>query len=421
MEGQDQSQWRYIPVAALLEEVTLTSPELEDTVVEAMERAHMDVASPALIGDNEKPRMLKLTAWIAHGGSKPNGNRQGFRSEDLEQRVNEGLFGAPYFGMVDFNHQFDSLGVWYSAKWEYDPKAEEWGILAEGALFAWRYAEITDRLLAMQARNGFIDVSMACIGLGYEMAEDESGPFEIISRPVFFTTSVLDVAPADKDARGLGTEDPEQTQADRERTLTTASTNMEESMDETILERIAEMISQASEDNSAALSTLVTASERVPVLEAEVATATDRIAELEEANAAVAADLEAAQTAADEATITLETVRAELEAANTELEELRQFRADVETREADEARAELRETRLGALPEAARNALETMEEAKRTRLEDRWLDMDEAEWDLTLAALKVGSRKSKEQMSREEGLIPGLSDSIGGKYAIDRL
>ena len=74
------------------------------------------------ITESGLPRMLKITAWIAHAGPA-NRNRDAFLAEDLQEVVNNDLFAPPYLGMVDFNHDFFPYGAWYSARYEYDPKA----------------------------------------------------------------------------------------------------------------------------------------------------------------------------------------------------------------------------------------------------------------------------------------------------------
>jgi hypothetical protein len=42
---------------------------------------------------------------------------------------------------------------------------------------------------------------------GIEIGTDADGSYYVLRNPIFFTTSVLDVDPADTDARALGTED----------------------------------------------------------------------------------------------------------------------------------------------------------------------------------------------------------------------
>jgi hypothetical protein len=417
----DSEKMRLIPVRAHVEEVEVDSSELREAVNSAIQRASADTAAVSLIGDNEKPRMLKITAWIAHGG-KPNRNRQAFVAEDLEKRVAEGLFRAPYFGMVDFNHDFDAYGVWYKAEYLYDDKAGEYGILAEGAIFAWRYQDLADKTLAMMSRQGFVEVSMACQGLDYEFAEDDAGYYEIIRNPVFFTTSVLDVPPADKNARGLATEDEQQSSEERKQELLTASADTPEEdniMDEKLLEAINAAIQAAAEENRAALTELVAAATELPGVKAALETAEASVKELTE-------KLEAAESTKDEAEVKFNAINEQLEKANEELEALRKFKQEIDEANAEKERTERIEARVAELPESVAKALADMDEAKVERMKNRWAEMDDEVWADTLEGFKAAAKgetkkETLEDKSRREGLLILTADMNEGEFAIDKL
>jgi hypothetical protein len=162
---------RELIVTAKVEEISSTFETVDDLLAsltspaaDCLTKAYKE-AELSPMGDNGKPRTLKLTAWIAHA-PKPNLNRDAFNEADLQKAVENGLFQAPYCGMVDYNHDFTAYGAWYSAKYAFDPVAGQQGILAEGFIYAWRYTELADLMLAMQQRQGHIDVSMACHAFG---------------------------------------------------------------------------------------------------------------------------------------------------------------------------------------------------------------------------------------------------------------
>src|SRR5258705_11251306 len=92
--------------------------------------------------ENGKPRMLFMNAWMAHEGRNLNGDA--FVNEELRQRVREGLFVPPFAGMIDLDHDFTARGFWYKAAYAFDEQANKWGILATGAVWAWRYPELAD-------------------------------------------------------------------------------------------------------------------------------------------------------------------------------------------------------------------------------------------------------------------------------------
>jgi hypothetical protein len=398
-------------------------PEVELVLAKALRLAGFhEAASP--IGDNGKPRMLKLTAWIAHAG-KPNKNRDAFTAEDLKEAVDNGLFKAPYFGMVDYNHDFNSYGMWYDAKYLFDNETGEWGILAEGALFAWRYSELADKMLGEQHRLGKIRVSMACMPQGVEFGEDGDGNYNVLRHPIFFTTSVLDVPQADAGARALGTEDTSQPSEERELLLSISSAQTdltlesahhsidleEENMD---MEQLMETLRAALAENQAQFAEVFAAVARVPQLESELATATESLTEA----TARATTLEAELA---EARVAQETATAALAEANTELETLREFRATAEAAQAEVALQELREARLSELTEAARSVVESKPEETREMLIARWVKLETEDWEAIRDSLNLAKIGKYEAATTREGLLAGGASNSGETtFEIDR-
>lgn len=419
----------------------------------ALEKAGHKTAAEPMVGENGKPRMLQLTAWIAHAG-KPNRNGQAFLEEDLNAAVEKGLFSAPYFGMIDFNHDFSAYGVWHRAKYAYDPVAEEFGILAEGALFAWRYKDLADKLLATMQRHGHIDVSMAAIPEDIEFREYEDGSgrrYEVLRKPVFFTTSVLDVKPADPNARGQASENPEDTSQGREDKLTRAfevppSSNVwqevdvlqlwesdlasilvednrdekeeEDSMNlEQLLAAVKAAVGEGNDELRDDLRDVFDRASRLSEVEASLAAAEEAVESLTEAREGLEGDLETTRLAMEEA-------QSALSEMTEELEELRKFKADVEEEIAAEAAAELREDRLESLTESARARLEAKDEEVREKIIARLVEADEDEFEALVDMLNTATRKdereSYEERARREGTLAGVAGEGEGAYAIDK-
>lgn len=161
-------------------------------------------------GPDGKPRMLVISAWMAHEGRNLNGDA--FVKEELQNVVNAGLFAPPYAGMIDDDHDFTARGYWYKTSFAHDQVAKKWGILATGAIWAWRYADLAERLLKDMGSRGLIDVSMSVIAGHTEVTSVYPGTqgekTKVLHNPVFFTTSLLSVPPGDKFARGKVAENP---------------------------------------------------------------------------------------------------------------------------------------------------------------------------------------------------------------------
>jgi hypothetical protein len=380
------------------------------------------------VGENGKPRMLKITAWICHA-DKVNNNRFMLTAADLQAAVDDGLFSAPYFGMLDFNHDFRSWGVWYSAKYAYDSVAGAYGIIAEGVLFAWAFEWLADKMLAMQERNGHIDVSVAVFTDLLETAEDEKGQYVVLHRPVIAATSVLDETPADPFGRGIGTEEDSDVSDDRELQLAvsaagndlTVETPEEEIMDEKTLELLVAAFSGVvAEENQKQFAPLIEAAQRLVMVEKELETATAALALTEEKVKTLTGEVEQFRTASEQDKLVLETANSNLETAATELEELRQFKASVEADKLAAESAKVRDERMGQLSEVARANLAKLDTEAQERLASRWEKLDEDEWKLTLSSLN-GTVGRYEAASYRQGELPTFGSHLGGgEFEIDK-
>lgn len=428
-QGIDPQNVVYLPGQATVEEVDASADSafVNSVTVALQINEAVHKATPSMIGENEKPRMLKLTSWLVHAGY-PNDNRDGFLAEDLQKRVNEGLFGAPYFGAVDFNHDFDPRGVLYNAEWAYDEKAEGWGIRVEGAVFAWKYPDLADKLLAEQTRLGHIRTSAAWVSKDIEVAHtEEGGRYWLHRDPIFFCHSVLDVDPADPHSRAIGSEDIEETEQERKELLSRASkgrveaidNTREDLMDEKILEQIEALLEEQGADLRAVMATALEAAEQIPQVRTDLEAAQTSVTEL-------TATKETATATLDEANTTIAAQTTEIESFNEELETLRAFKAERDA-EVEEARvATLKEERLAALPEGFVEALNKGEEASKERMIARYVEMEEEEFTAYAAALAAAIPSKGEgtegftEKSKREGLLSGVKDRAEGSNRISK-
>jgi hypothetical protein len=379
-----------IPFRAQVTSVAETDPTYETFAMHAMELAaksgKMSAAEVSPIGANGKPRMLALSAFIAHT-DVANRNGSGFIRSDIEEVVAAGMFQAPYMGMIDYNHDFRAYGAWYEASLMYDPKAKQYGIYAKGAMFAWAYPELADRMLAMQQRNGFIDVSIACIPKAWEEGQTADGSAVTwLRNPIFFTTSLLDIPPADPHAQGVGSEDPAMTEEARQNALIARASLEEQSMNP----------DEQKPDNA----------------ETENAGADPKPDEKpvnDQALSAAEAEIETLKVALAAA----ETALTALQAENVELAN---FRMRMETKHAEDlaaaqaaeatAKAEaIKAARLADVPEAVKEDMLTPEKAS---LLESWITMSDEQWALTKSLFEkaaAAGRKSRVNASEDEGKL----------------
>lgn len=429
-----------VPAEALIEEMGTETSELTE-VLEASFKAAGQAAAVSPI-QNGKPRMMKVTAWMAHADIF-NRNQHGFKKEDIDEVMEGNLFAPPYLGMIDFNHEFEAHGAWYSAKLAFDsrPHVQAWGIMVEGAVWAWRYQELANIMLANMQRNGFIDVSMVCIPADVERGTDKKGNDGLwLRKPTFFTVSLLDVSPADKHANGIVSEDDGSTVESRESDLLNvvesnlqiAATwkldpskikvaNQEDVMDlDQIVNRLKDVFAAELTVETTEIKALLTQiTDELTRVQAEATEKDQTIADLTAAKIAAEGKLADVEMALSVATESL----GDLTVKVTELEA---FKAEKDSEANAAAKNALTETRLAQLNEDVRAKVEEMPEAERAVTIARWVEASEDEWTTTVAMLNglsntKGSRKSYLARSEKEGRLSSTSDAgADGEYRVSK-
>jgi hypothetical protein len=398
-----------------------------ETVLPSL-RVAMETARPDLMQDGH-PTLQHMVAWLCHEGV--NQNRLAFLDDDLAAAAAKVTPQTPL--VMDFNHSAVSfmswdpqcIGVWYKAERAWDPDAKDgagaWGILAQGVMFAWLFPDLADLVLAEQARNGRVEYSMACISGRIEYGTDTIGTYEIAREPVFFTLSLLDVPPADADARGFahesGPADEAEIEAMRIKAQSPAS-----------LANLAQVAAARGTDGAAVEDSLMNEE-----LKALLAGLEDRLQQqftqavdsLFESHRAEVAEL---QTQLDEVTtartalvaeaesLTARVAELELEASNlTEvLEQIETARAEQEAAAEAERIATRLAQRIAALPEAVQKAHTARSDERKARLEAKWASMSDEDWTeylqdelLAGAEARTASRHvTFAERSAREGALP---------------
>lgn len=429
--GTNPDDVRFFKCAAQI--VELEQDELTDP---DMVIANQEVGGPPLMNSEGKPTIMKVVAWMAHEGV--NRNRQAFVRDEL-QDVAPTLFREPNFGVMDYNHSAVAyfsddptvVGLWYRVEYRYDDKAKKYGLLASGILWSWLFPNEADTLLADQVRNGFINFSMAAIPGHIELAEDESGAYEILHEPIFFTVSALDVKPADADATGIGSEAVEDSEEIIRNKLVamasahpwqTAKANDNNSIEgvtmktfEEALQMVEELYNRVGEGitpGQEAITEFANTIKEFAGLNAELE------AHLEEANKSVESlttQLSEVSTARDAAVAHAEQIAETNTALEAELTDLRAFKAEIDAAKEIEKAAEALAARKSKLPALYLEIHNKKEDEIRGKIEARWSAMSDEEFDLYVEELtgfdQSEVRVSYLDRSRREGVLPNFSGS----------
>lgn len=378
-------------------------------------------AAPSMVVDG-KPRMIHISGFIAHEGF--NNNRDGFVAEELQAVVeSKRLFKGAYAGILDHNHSLNPIGYWYDAEYTFDPQANKNGILAHGAIWAWRFKETSDLLLAEQVRENKINISMACLSKDVEPMQTETGLMgSILHQPIFVATSVLTEAPpADFYGRAVIEDESGKTSTyDRGKLVSKVAmsshnnnNNMEvELMDkEELMNAIHEALGKSDESVVEKVKDVIEASvsefkTELISKDTSLTEATNKITELEatiaELNGA-AEDKDLTFSALKDQHDTLETKVAELEA------ELSVYH------EAEEATrvSELRAARLAQVGTAIHAKLDDMDEEKKESLISRWAALSDEEWAVRVEELNLASQSGEEPHKPvKPGVFPNVSPAI---------
>lgn len=336
--------------------------------------------------ENGKPRMLFINAWIVHEGRNLNGDA--FVSEELKERVNQGLFSPPFAGMIDLDHDFTARGFWYKANYAFDEKANKWGILATGAIWAWRYKDLASFMLQEMAEDGFVTVSMSAIAEMVEPTFTYAG-FEgqktmIRHNPVFFTSAVLTVPPGDPDAKG---------------TVTTASEDTSKEADKA---SSSDLTSRAIEDFSEI--TISNQESKMDNKELEALKATN--AQLQQEIADLKVKLTEAEVNLKAVSDIRTTVEQELETVKSDLKVFK----DKEAAEAEKNKAEAEkkkfESRLAEVPDVVRENLE--KHPNKELVLAKWKDAPDGDWDIIKQGFALSHQAAPTYLTRskEEGKLP---------------
>jgi hypothetical protein len=397
--------------------------ETNPDFVRNFKMSYDEAAGP--IGKDGKPRMLLITTWMAHEGRNLNG--QVFIKVELEQKVRDGLFSPPHAGMIDFDHDFDPRGFWYNSSFAYDQNAEKWGIILNGAIWAWRFDELSNMLLAEMQREGFINVSMSALPGSLEVTHNYPGfedeRTEILHNPVFFTTSVLDIPPADPDAKGTATEEAEEDLlgtppvASDDNTLSVSDVLIpeHEAGDVLVLAGHANDGNQGGQEMDKELDILrqelEDAKTKLDETEASKAEVESQLGDAEKAKIELAEEIDTMKVKISELEVALQSVNemkeqleAELAQVREELEKAREIIATFEAEKAEREKEARFQSRMAELPDVVKKNLEAHEDSE--VLTNMIRDAEEDQWAVT--------RKYFDIAVTEGTNYTGRSDKEGG-------
>ena len=364
-------------VAAVVVEPTEEDYEELDTVTKGFFAANAPF-------ENGKPRMLFMNAWIVHEGRNLNGDV--FVAEELKARVDQGLFSPPHAGMIDLDHDFVARGFWYKANYAFDDKAKRWGIYAVGAIWAWRYKELADVMMAEMKHDGFVYVSMSAIAEIVEPTFTYPG-FEgeksyIRHNPVFFTSAILTVPPGDPDAKG---------------TVDIIAKTINSGSDLNV-SRADNDVKQVTNNNGVNTMT----DKEIEALQATCAQLQQEIADLKvklteaEVNFKAVSDIRT-------------TVEKELETVKAELKVFKDKEAAEAEKNKVEADKKKFETRLGEVPDVVRENLN--KHANKELVMAKWRDASDEDWDTIKQGFSlIPAAATYLTRSRDEGKLPVVND-----------
>lgn len=428
-----------VPVEAQIIRADADSLSSKETALVAQ---FEEAGGPPLITDG-KPTVIRFVAWMAHASAdakKPyiNANRLAFVKEELYEAAAK--IGGTNPLVMDFNHSAvrpsyyeDSqkvIGIWHSASVAFNEKAEAWGILAQGVMFAWAHPEIANSLLADQERLGHVRFSMACISNSVEYMKADDGEYIIGHNPVFFTLSALDVDNADKQAYGLGKEGSSDPALEQKLTieLTQLASDEIETDDKvvSIADRILARVQARAQEEAEITEPLMQVAstkenimtpEEIAALTASSETAQARVLALESLLSAQEARAVVAETRATEFETARDANASELEAANaeiarvsSELESASVRLAEIDAAATVSARETLVASRLASLPESFQKAFAKKNDDAQTRLKNKWADMNDDDFTFYVSEellVNVGEMKvGYVERSEKEGILP---------------
>lgn len=358
---------------------------------------------------NGKPRMVFMSAWVAHEGRNLNGDA--FVKEELKSRVEEGLFIPPYSGMVDLDHDFVARGFWYKATLAFDERVQKWGIFAHGALWAWRFPELSDALLAEMHRNGFINVSMAALSESFEITvshpEAEGRHTRILHNPIFLATTVLTVPPGDENAQGVASEDPKDLEPTPESlALASHSGKMEESNMENDLKELKEVIEQV-------LANKETSEKAFSLIQTFYEAQREALEKVQEEKRSLEVKLAETQTEKASLEVALESAKEVQVAIEQELTEAKGKLSAFEAEKQEAEEAERLDNRLNELPDIVIDNLE--KHPDKTAVLANWKKLDDEEWNSLQEMFTLAHSISFKKKSDDEGRLGVFGTRTGGQ------
>jgi hypothetical protein len=376
------------------------------------------------VGKDGKPRMLLLTAWMAHEGRNENGIA--FIRQELQEAVNGGLFAPPHAGMIDVNHDFQSRGFWYKTSFAFDDTAQEWGILASGAIWAWRYPELADALLAEQQRNGSIAVSMSERAESVEMTRSfpgfENELTEIQHNPVFFTTSILlDIPPADVHGRGTVTEDGKEPPVPASRTdkHLQAASRSQLHFKEEVMEDLKLLVEELRTERDNARASQKQAEEARDSFKATAEEVTTKLAAAQSQVEELSAQHEKDTTQIAEMEIALKTITESKDEISNKLSEVGKELEAYQVKEVEAAKDKVLVERLASLPEAVQKNLE--EHPDKDALCTAWRDLDDEGWNTVSGTFSLAANVTDYvERSLNAGKIPASGSSPEGSSGLSK-
>lgn len=368
-------------------------PALAQTLVTAGLDEYLDRKLPVVV--DGKPRMLHVQAWIAHEGF--NGNGDGFLAEELKVAVEDGkLFKEGFAGIIDLNHDFQPRGYWYNAQYAFDQEADKWGILAQGAVWAWLFPELVDYVMSLQSHQGNIEFSLEGFSNRPEMIRDTDGSLKrLMHDPVFAGASLLDQTPADPHGRGFGRQDGARdgmTDKEMQELLLQAALKEQEENKqmEEILQSIKDSLPGMSDEVVAKVTASVTSANEQLIAQ---------VANNQEALTAAQEALEAANTRITELEGTVEDKDLQIASASeakesleATLDELQNKVTEFEAAEEARAREARAAERLAEVPE---NVTAKLSKEERERHAGRWAELSDEEWQDRLADFNLAAGAQK--------------------------
>jgi len=324
--------------------------------------------------------------------------------------------------MIDINHNLQPIGYWYDSETITDPVTNSVAILAKGAIWAWRFPQEADMILANQHREGKVVVSMMALAArkDLEVKKEDDGRFVTYHKnPIFIATSILDdTDPGDPFARGHADEDPAQlTPTEMKGLVLKAAQQIVENRkleEHEMLDELKPMLEEKLGENADRVIEAITAS--VQGIRDELAASDTQLQEATATIEALTTQNSELGTTVAEKDLALEGLHetvASLEAKVAELE------TEVENYRAAEKQAQheaLKQSRLNEVSEPVRARLLAKSEDVRNAILERWAVQTSEEWETTKAehALAIDTSARGTQPLPGSGL--GDEDSGLDKY-----